>query len=215
MNSAFPGRVENHLSCWRRLKIGCGVFLFLETLLSAAGYPSTVLGSPPAELLHVLRGSSRCVQLCYRTLDMAASHPKGFTNKNTLGTRKTRLVWNVTNTALFSVCSWQNHPAGLFFPRKCPPAIRHVGTDIQTGFLHSQTDFYFILFIFFSLLSVLDQAHLPLSSIHGRVWTTATCLWACWNKESAGLPELELVKPGTSRPALDKWVIAGRRMIQG
>lgn len=202
MNSAFPGRVENHLSCWRRLKIGCGVFLFLETLLSAAGYPSTVLGSPPAELLHVLRGSSRCVQLCYRTLDMAASHPKGFTNKNTLGTRKTRLVWNVTNTALFSVCSWQNHPAGLFFPRKCPPAIRHVGTDIQTGFLHSQTDFYFI-FLFFLIIKCLrsstssasfhprtglDHSNMPLSLLKQRVcwspwagageaWHQPACSW--------------------------------------
>lgn len=34
MNLAFPGGVESHRNCWRRLKIGCSVFLLLETLLS-------------------------------------------------------------------------------------------------------------------------------------------------------------------------------------
>lgn len=56
MDSAFPGGVESLLNCWRRLKMGCGVFLLLEALPSAAGYPSAVLGSPPAHLLHVPGG---------------------------------------------------------------------------------------------------------------------------------------------------------------
>lgn len=42
-----------------------------------------------------------------------------------------------------------------------------------------------------------------------RVWTRRR------DGEPAGLPELEVEMSGTSRAALDKWVIAGGGTIQG